>query len=84
MCIDKQSKILSVYTFYGQQSLRKRGIDSLSSKILVHVFNVMCKNFVAEINPNVHTSKYRIKTLSQKIAVWSLKQIFKSSKLHLE
>ena len=58
-----------MYTFYGQQSFKKRGIDILSSKILSHVFDVMCKNFAAEINPNIHTSKSRRKTLPQKIAV---------------
>ena len=58
-----------MYEFYGQQSLKIGGIDSLSTKILSQVFNVMCKNFAAEINPNIHTSKSRRKTLSQKIAV---------------
>ena len=35
--------------------------DSLSSDILSKFFNVICKNFVSEIDSNMHTSEKRMK-----------------------
>ena len=41
--------------------LRNHRFGGLSSKILSKFFNVMCKNFVSEVNSTVHTLKKRRK-----------------------
>ena len=41
--------------------VKNHRFDSLSCNILSEFFNVICKNFVSEINSSTHTSKKRRK-----------------------